>query len=56
VQSASSRIDNKPKGFGERPDNYHSDAIFLMDIDAAKAMIGGPGLVSSALRGRFAMG
>jgi uncharacterized protein (DUF1697 family) len=31
-------IDNKPKGFGDEPDKYHSDAIFLMDIDAAKAM------------------
>jgi uncharacterized protein (DUF1697 family) len=31
-------IDNKPKGFGERPAKYHSDAIFLMDIDADQAM------------------
>ena len=31
-------IDNKPKGFGEQPDKYHSDAIFLMGIDAAQAM------------------
>jgi uncharacterized protein (DUF1697 family) len=31
-------IDNKPKGFGDEPDKYHSDAIFLMGIDAAKAM------------------
>jgi len=31
-------IDNKPVGFGEYPDEYHSDAIFLMDIDAARAM------------------
>jgi uncharacterized protein (DUF1697 family) len=31
-------IDNKPKGFGEQPDKYHSDAIFLMDIDADEAM------------------
>jgi uncharacterized protein (DUF1697 family) len=31
-------IDNKPKGFGEQPEKYHSDAIFLMDIDAAQAM------------------
>lgn len=31
-------IDNKPKGFGEPPDKYHSDAIFLMGIDAAQAM------------------
>ncbi len=31
-------IDNKPKGFGEQPDKYHSDAIFLIGIEAAQAM------------------
>jgi uncharacterized protein (DUF1697 family) len=31
-------IDNKPVGFGEQPDTYHSNAIFLIDIDAAQAM------------------
>ena len=31
-------IDNKPEGFGEQPEKYHSDAIFLMGIDAAEAM------------------
>ena len=31
-------IDHKPKGFGEQPGKYHSDAIFLMDIGAAQAM------------------
>jgi uncharacterized protein (DUF1697 family) len=31
-------IDHKPKGFGEQPGKYHSDAIFLMDIDAVQAM------------------
>ncbi|MGD8403090.1 MAG: DUF1697 domain-containing protein [Anaerolineales bacterium] len=31
-------IDNKPEGFGERPEKYHSDAIFLMDVDSAQAM------------------
>ncbi len=31
-------IDNKPEGFGEQPELYHSDAIFLIDIDAATAM------------------
>ena len=31
-------IENKPKGFGEQPETYHSDAIFLMGIDAAEAM------------------
>jgi len=32
-------IENKPKGFGEQPNKYHSDVIFLMDIDAAEAMV-----------------
>jgi uncharacterized protein (DUF1697 family) len=31
-------IEHKPKGFGEQAEKYHSDAIFLMDIDAAQAM------------------
>lgn len=31
-------IDNKPKGFGEHPDKYHSDVIFLMGIDPIEAM------------------
>jgi uncharacterized protein (DUF1697 family) len=31
-------IDNKPEGFGEQPEKYHSDAIFLMGIDAVQAM------------------
>ncbi|MCB9077181.1 MAG: DUF1697 domain-containing protein [Anaerolineaceae bacterium] len=31
-------IDNKPDGFGDQPDKYHSDAIFLIDIDPAQAM------------------
>lgn len=31
-------INEKPKGFGEQPGKYHSDVIFLMDIDAARAM------------------
>lgn len=30
--------DNKPVGFGDQPEKYHSDAIFLMGIDAAQAM------------------
>ena len=33
-------IDNKPEGFGEQPEKYHSDAIFLMGIDSAQAMPG----------------
>ena len=31
-------IEGKPEGFGEQPETYHSDAIFLMGIDAAQAM------------------
>ncbi|WP_104161289.1 DUF1697 domain-containing protein [Arthrobacter sp. ZGTC212] len=31
-------IDSRPEGFGEQPEKYHSDAIFLMGIDAETAM------------------
>jgi uncharacterized protein (DUF1697 family) len=31
-------IKEKPVGFGEDPATYYSDAVFLMGIDAAKAM------------------
>jgi uncharacterized protein (DUF1697 family) len=31
-------IDNKPKGFGEQPEEYHSDAIFLMGLDLNHAL------------------
>jgi uncharacterized protein (DUF1697 family) len=31
-------VDGKPAGFGERPDTYHSDAIFLMGVDTEQAM------------------
>ena len=31
-------VDNKPDGFGEQPEVYHSDAIFLIDIDAAQTI------------------
>jgi len=31
-------VRDRPKGFGEQPDTYHSDAIFLMGVDAAEAM------------------
>lgn len=31
-------VDHRPENFGERPDLYHSDAIFLMDIDADTAL------------------
>jgi uncharacterized protein (DUF1697 family) len=31
-------IKNKPRGFGTHPEKYHSDAIFLMDLDPVEAM------------------
>ena len=31
-------IDNKPNGFGEKPNLYHSDAIFLIDIPVDEAI------------------
>jgi uncharacterized protein (DUF1697 family) len=31
-------VDDRPEGFGDKPGTYHSDAIFLMGIDAAAAM------------------
>jgi uncharacterized protein (DUF1697 family) len=31
-------IEQKPQGFGEQPEEYHSDAIFLIDIDTSQAM------------------
>ncbi|MCE1254966.1 MAG: DUF1697 domain-containing protein [Anaerolineae bacterium] len=31
-------IDNKPQGFGEQPDMYHSDVIFLMEMDISLVM------------------
>jgi uncharacterized protein (DUF1697 family) len=31
-------VRNKPDGFGEQPAMYHSDAIFLIGIDASTAM------------------
>src|SRR5690242_6070220 len=31
-------IHQRPTGFGDQPDTYHSDAIFLMHVDAAEAM------------------
>ena len=31
-------IAGRPKGFGDEPGKYHSDAIFLIDVDAAEAM------------------
>jgi uncharacterized protein (DUF1697 family) len=31
-------VDDRPKGFGDQSDKYHSDAIFLMGIEPAEAM------------------
>ena len=31
-------VDDRPKGFGEQPQKYHSDAIFMMGITVAEAM------------------
>lgn len=31
-------IDKRPKGFGDHPDKYHSDALFLIGINAAETM------------------
>jgi uncharacterized protein (DUF1697 family) len=31
-------IKKRPKGFGSEPTKYHSDAIFLMDLEAREAM------------------
>ena len=31
-------VEKKPRGFGEQPGTYHSDAIFLIGLEAAKAM------------------
>ena len=31
-------VDHKPAGFGDHPQRFHSDAIFLIGIDAAKAI------------------
>jgi len=31
-------VGDRPKGFGDEPDTYNSDAVFLMGIDAPTAM------------------
>jgi uncharacterized protein (DUF1697 family) len=31
-------VRDRPKGFGDKPDTYNSDAVFLMGIDAPTAM------------------
>jgi len=30
-------VDGRPKGFGDEPDTYNSDAVFLMGVDADEA-------------------
>lgn len=31
-------IEERPRGFGDQPDTYHSDAIFMIDIPVDEAM------------------
>jgi uncharacterized protein (DUF1697 family) len=31
-------VEGKPKGFGDQPETYHSDVIFLLGVDVAAAM------------------
>lgn len=31
-------VANKPQGFGDQPDKYHSDVIFLMGVDPVQVM------------------
>jgi uncharacterized protein (DUF1697 family) len=31
-------VDERPTGFGDKPDTYHSDVVFLMGITAREAM------------------
>lgn len=31
-------VDNRPTGFGDHPDKYHSDAIFLINVSADEVM------------------
>lgn len=32
-------VDRRPEGFGDDPGTHHSDAVFLIGIDAAEAML-----------------
>ena len=38
VEQLQAVVDEKPAGFGEQPDTYHSDVIFLMGIDPTEAL------------------
>ena len=31
-------VKKRPKGFGDEPGKYHSDAVFLMNVEVAEAM------------------
>jgi len=31
-------VDDRPKGFGDQPEKYHSDVIFLIGVEAAEVM------------------
>jgi len=31
-------VRDRPKGFGDQPDRFHSDVVFLMGVDASAAM------------------
>lgn len=31
-------VNDKPEGFGEQPEKYHSDVIFLMGVEASEVM------------------
>lgn len=37
-QQLQSVVDDRPDGFGDHPDTFHSDAIFLMGVDVAEVM------------------
>ncbi len=37
-QQFQAAVENKPEGFGEQPEQYQSDVIFLMGIEPAQAM------------------
>lgn len=38
-ESLATIIRNKPKGFGEQPEKYHSDVIFLINITPEEAIL-----------------
>ncbi len=38
MQQFQAVVADRPKGFGDQPERYHSDVVFLMGIDAALAM------------------